>query len=120
MTGVASDEARATHELSQQAVSAVPVTIANAEVIQADRDAAAAMWRAAKGGKDNSDWQAQWMTDGTADSGPVVQAFAVHRVGTNIPPAEQIGAMARRMLELAPLAGLRVGIEIKPAAKGGR
>lgn len=30
MTGVASDEARAGHEPSQQAVSAVPVTIANA------------------------------------------------------------------------------------------
>jgi hypothetical protein len=53
------------------------------EVVQADREAAAEMWAALKGVApmpDAAEWQVEWMREGTADLGPVVQAFALHRL----------------------------------------
>ena len=48
-------------------------------ITQSDRDAAADMWTML-GKVQFVHWQADWMRDGTADHGPVVQAFARHRI----------------------------------------
>lgn len=37
----------------------------------------------------------------------------------NLPAAEEIGLLAKRMIALAPSAGLHVGITINPAAEQG-
>lgn len=51
----------------------------NMVVTQADREQASAMWRALQP-LTMADFQADWMQDGTADYGLVVQAFARHRI----------------------------------------
>lgn len=65
-------------------------------VKQADREAAAAMWRLC--GNPDLNWQADWMADGTADSGPVVQAFARHRLATLPPSSADVKERARELL----------------------
>ena len=61
-------------------------------VTQADRDAAATFWAAIMHFS-WADWQADWMRDGTADQGPVVQAFARHRIAQEASPTLDAEAM---------------------------
>lgn len=66
-----SKEARMTNELSPAIV----------EAIQADREAAAYMWEALRRFA-WEDFQVDWLREGAADRGPVVQAFAHHRLAS--------------------------------------
>lgn len=56
-------------------------------VTQADRDAAAELWQSLRLTVKGLEWQIDWMRDGTADYGPVVQAFARHRINHTPTPS---------------------------------
>ena len=68
------------------------------EVTQADRDAATAMWLAAHGDA-ATEWQAEWMKEGYADEGPVVQAFARHRQSSIASLTESVGIVVVERIE---------------------